>query len=97
MYSLKTSFMPSASVCMMPHGPALFGPMRFWKPAMTLRSNQIIRMTAISITTKATTTLMRTMSDLLEADSRDHQRIEGEERCHASLDWLQRARRSPAG
>ena len=61
MYSLKTSFRPSARVCMMPQGPALFGPMRFWKPAITLRSNQIIKMTAMSMTTKATTTLMRTM------------------------------------
>ena len=46
--SLKNSLMPSASVCRMPHGPALFGPMRFCMPAITLRSNQTMNMAATS-------------------------------------------------
>ena len=44
--SLKNSFMPSASVCSIPNGPALLGPMRFCMPAMTLRSNQTMNIVA---------------------------------------------------
>ena len=43
---MKISFMPSASVCRMPNGPALFGPTRFCMPAMTLRSNQTMNIVA---------------------------------------------------
>ena len=59
MRSLKNALMPSASVCRMPNGPALFGPMRFCMPAMTLRSNQTMNMVATSRNTKQTTTLRR--------------------------------------
>ena len=44
--SLKNSLMPSASVCRIPNGPALFGPTRFCMPAMTLRSNQTMSIVA---------------------------------------------------
>ena len=59
--SLKNSLVPSASVCRMPNGPALFGPMRFCIPAMILRSNQTISIVPTSPTTKITSTLSRTM------------------------------------
>ena len=49
--------MPSARVCRIPNGPALFGPMRFCMPAMTLRSNQTMNMVAMSRKAKQTTTL----------------------------------------
>ena len=42
----------------MPHGPASAGPMRFCMSPMSLRSNQIISMTATIRMAKAATTLM---------------------------------------
>ncbi len=54
--------MPSASVCRMPNGPALLGPIRFCIPAMTLRSNHTMNMVATSRNTKQMTTLSRVMS-----------------------------------
>ena len=59
--SLKKSLIPSASVCSSPHGPARLGPMRACMSEITLRSNQIISMTATSNAPKTTTTLMTTM------------------------------------
>ena len=58
--SLKNSFMPSAKVTKMPHGPAKLGPIRFCMSEMTLRRNQILNITATSKKTKATTTLSST-------------------------------------
>ena len=49
---MKISFMPSASVCRMPNGPALFGPTRFCMPAMILRSNQTMNIVPTRPTTK---------------------------------------------
>ena len=60
--SLKTSLVPSASVCSRPHGPARFGPTRLCMSEITLRSNQIISAVATSSATKATRHLMMTMS-----------------------------------
>ena len=59
--SLKISFIPSASVCRRPNGPALFGPTRFCIPAMTLRSNQTMNIVPTRPTTKMTSTLSSTM------------------------------------
>ena len=56
--------------------------MRFWKPAMTLRSNQIMKMTAMSMTTKATTTLRRTMPTSAHADVARQERVDGEDVQH---------------
>ncbi len=56
--SLKNSFVPSASVCSRPHGPARFGPIRLCMSEISFRSNQIISMTETSSTTNATNTLM---------------------------------------
>ena len=58
--SLKKNFTPSAKVWNSPHGPAMFGPMRFCMSLMSLRSNQIMNITATSRKTKATTTFSRT-------------------------------------
>ena len=60
--SLKTSLVPSASVCSRPQGPARLGPMRLCMSEITLRSNQIIMAVAISSATKATSTLMMTIT-----------------------------------
>ena len=60
--SLKKSLMPSASVCKRPNGPALFGPIRFCIPAMTLRSNHTINMVATKPITNTTTTLSNTIN-----------------------------------
>ena len=60
--SLKISFMPSASVCRRPNGPALFGPTRFCMPAMILRSNQTMNIVPTRPMTKMTSTLSTTMS-----------------------------------
>jgi hypothetical protein len=38
MSSFRSSLMPSAMACRIPHGPALFGPMRDCMSASTLRS-----------------------------------------------------------
>ncbi len=46
--SLKISLMPSATVCRSPKGPQRCGPMRLCMSEMALRSNQIIKMTALS-------------------------------------------------
>ena len=46
----------------MPKGPAVFGPMRFWRSPTTLRSNQIINMVATSRNANTTTTFSRTIS-----------------------------------
>ena len=59
--SLKKSLMPSARVWAMPKGPARLGPMRLCMSEMTLRSNQIMSMTATIRAPKTTSTLMRTM------------------------------------
>ena len=61
--SLKISFMPSASVCRSPNGPALFGPTRFCMPAMILRSNQTMNIVPTRPMTKIT-------SDLEQDDAR---------------------------
>ena len=55
--SLKISFMPSASVWRSPNGPARLGPMRFCMSEMTLRSNQTMKITDTSSTTKVISTL----------------------------------------
>ena len=60
--SLKTSLVPSASVCNRPHGPARFGPTRLCMSEITLRSNQIISAVATSSATKATRHLMMVIS-----------------------------------
>src|SRR5918995_509459 len=60
--SLKISFMPSASVCSSPNGPALFGPMRFCSPAITLRSNHTMNIVPTRPMTNTTRTLSKTMS-----------------------------------
>jgi hypothetical protein len=39
--SLKNSLMPSATLCRMPNGPALYGPTRFCMSAIALRRNQM--------------------------------------------------------
>ena len=59
---MKTSLVPSASVCSRPQGPARFGPIRLCMSEITLRSNQIISAVATSSATKATRHLMMTMS-----------------------------------
>ena len=58
---MKKNFTPSAKVWNRPQGPARSGPMRFCMSLMSLRSNQIISMTATSRKTKTTTTFSRTM------------------------------------
>ena len=60
--SFMISFRPSARVWSRPHGPALFGPTRFWKSEISFRSNQIMKMTEVSSRPKATTVLSRTIS-----------------------------------
>ena len=59
---MKISFMPSASVCRSPNGPALFGPTRFCMPAMTLRSNQTMNIVPTRPMTKMTSTLSTMMT-----------------------------------
>ena len=59
--SLKNSLIPSARVWSRPKGPARLGPMRLCMSEMTLRSNQIIRITDTIRAAKTTTALMRTM------------------------------------
>ena len=59
--SLRMSLSPSARVMSRPHGPAHTGPWRFCMPAISLRSNQMVRMTATSRMTKASTTFSTTM------------------------------------
>ena len=53
--------MPSARVCRIPNGPALFGPIRFCMPAMILRSNQTMNIVAMSPMAKITTTFRSMM------------------------------------
>ena len=60
--SLKNSLMPSARLWRMPHRPAVFGPMRFWKSEMTLRRNQMLSITATSKNANATSTLRPVIS-----------------------------------
>ena len=59
--SLKISFMPSASVCSRPHGPALFGPTRFCMPDTTLRSYQTMNIVPTRPIANTITTLNSTM------------------------------------
>ena len=59
--SLKNNLIPSASVCSNPNGPALFGPMRFCIPEITLRSNHTISMVATRPVTNTASTLRSTM------------------------------------
>jgi hypothetical protein len=60
--SLKISLMPSANVWSRPQGPARFGPMRFWKSAMSLRSNQIMKITPTITNVKPSSAFSSTMS-----------------------------------
>ena len=59
--SLKNSLIPSASVCMIPNGPARFGPIRLCMSEITLRSNQIMSITDTISAAKTTNTLTRTI------------------------------------
>ena len=77
--SLKNSLTPSARVCRVPNGPALFGPTRFCMPAMILRSNHTMNNVLTRPTTKITATLSRTMisgvhrrSPISSGSRRDH-------------------------
>ena len=63
----------------MPNGPARLGPRRFDMSACTLRSNQIMKSTDTSSSANVTTTLTRTISDLVEADVADEERVERDE------------------
>ena len=58
---MKNNLIPSASVWAIPKGPARLGPMRLCMSEITLRSNQIMSITATIRATKTTTTLMTTM------------------------------------
>jgi len=67
--SLKNNLMPSASVCKRPYGPALFGPMRFCMPAITLRSNHTMSIVATRPTTKTTSTFSATIASGAQSTS----------------------------
>ena len=60
----------------MPNGPALFGPMRFCMPAMTLRSNQTISIVPTRPTTKIDDHLEQDDEDVAERQVADEQRVE---------------------
>ena len=75
---MKINFIPSASVCRMPNGPALFGPMRFCIPAMTLRSNQTMNIVATRATAKMTRIFNPTMISGVHLELADQQRVEGD-------------------
>ena len=56
--SLRISFSPSARVCNKPYGPALFGPTRFCRPAIALRSNQMTMIVDTNASAKTASTLI---------------------------------------
>ena len=56
--SLNRSFIPSATVCRIPYGPARIGPSRFCMSATILRSNQTRMMTVISTRANTATALI---------------------------------------
>ena len=77
--SLKTSLVPSASVCSRPQGPARLGPMRLCMSEITLRSNQIIMAVAVSSATKATSTLTKTITRTSQLIPWDEEGVGGQD------------------